>query len=136
MGQTRTFEIMYPGSFTSSDGRKISFSARDLNEMAETYSPSRQVAPLTIGHPADNKPDLGPVLSVFVYKERLHVTADFADSLLARYKEDHIKIGQLRSTCPTARATPHPVKCISAMLAFLGRQLLPLRACRRSILPA
>ncbi|EPK4468292.1 TPA: hypothetical protein RQ363_004887 [Klebsiella oxytoca] len=120
MGQTRTFEIMYPGSFTSSDGRKISFSARDLNEMAETYSPSRQVAPLTIGHPTDNKPDLGPVLSVFVYKERLHVTADFADSLFSEIQRGSYKNRSASFYLPDSPGNPTPGKMYLRHVGFLG----------------
>ncbi|PNO44173.1 hypothetical protein MC52_017245 [Klebsiella michiganensis] len=120
MGQTRTFEIMYPGSFTASDGRKISFSARDLNEMAETYSPSRQVAPLTIGHPADNKPDLGPVLSVFVYKERLHVTADFSDTLFSSIQKGLYKNRSASFYLPDSPGNPTPGKMYLRHVGFLG----------------
>jgi hypothetical protein len=123
MGQKRTFEIMCPGTFTSSDGRKTTFSERDFNEVAETYSLSRQVAPLTIGHPADNKPDLGPVLSVFVYKTRLHVTADFSDSLFSVIKSGLYKNRSASFYLPDSPGNPTPGKMYLRHVGFLGAML-------------
>lgn len=120
MGQKRTFEIMYPGTFTSSDGRRISFSVPDLNEIAETYSLSKMVAPLTIGHPADNKPDLGPVLSVFVYQERLHVSADFSDALFDGVQKGAYKNRSASFYLPDSPGNPTPGKMYLRHVGFLG----------------
>lgn len=120
MSKKRTFEIMYPGTFTAMDGRTISFSERDLNEVAESYNPASYIAPLTIGHPADNKPELGSITSVFMYNRRLHVSADFSERLFSDIKSGAYKNRSASYYLPDSPGNPVPGRMYLRHVGFLG----------------
>lgn len=66
-----TIEIMRAGTHTSSSGAPITFSAADLSLAAAAYAPERKRAVLTLGHPADNLPDLGTIDRLSLVGNRL-----------------------------------------------------------------
>lgn len=53
--------IMSAGTFAPSRGDEVTFSAEDLARIATAYSVKRRQAPLTIGHPRDDRPVVGIV---------------------------------------------------------------------------
>lgn len=52
-------EILRIGTFTDSSGKDVTFRDEDLERIAANYSPDYHEAPVTVGHPADNKPAYG-----------------------------------------------------------------------------
>lgn len=56
-----TVEIFRAGRHTSMSGYASEHSEDDLRMMAAAYAPARSRAVLTLGHPRDNRPDLGTI---------------------------------------------------------------------------
>ena len=52
-------EIFKPGTYTSVEGVKMTFSAGDMAELVETYDAATNPAPLVIGHPGMDDPAYG-----------------------------------------------------------------------------
>ena len=52
-------EIFRPGTFVSMQGDELSFSAEDLAEIASSYDPDVNPAPLVVGHPRLDAPAYG-----------------------------------------------------------------------------
>lgn len=87
-------EIFRAGTHTDSSGNQRTFSLADVQAMAASYQPQRHEAPLTLGHPTDNKPAYGWVKALQATPDgRLLMMADqidaaFADGVQAgRYKK-------------------------------------------------
>jgi hypothetical protein len=87
-------EIFRAGTHTDSSGNQRTFSLADVQAMATSYQPQRHEAPLTLGHPTDNKPAYGWVKALQATSDgRLLMMADqidaaFADGVQAgRYKK-------------------------------------------------
>lgn len=83
MNRTRDFgellegvEIMRTGTHQASSGMKLTFSVADLQALAAAYDPSFHEAPVTVGHPKDNKPSYGWVRSLSVSGNKLLATLD------------------------------------------------------------
>ncbi len=57
-------EIFKAGTQKDSSGKEKNWTEKDLDEIVSKYNPSVHEAPLTIGHPADNKPDWGWIDSI------------------------------------------------------------------------
>lgn len=69
MGAVQTFqnqpiEIFRMGTHIDSDGNKRTFTVQDVQSMASAYDPARHEAPLTLGHPASDRPAYGWVKSL------------------------------------------------------------------------
>jgi hypothetical protein len=58
-GQARSFRLFKPGTFTSVEGKKITFSEADVRQIAESYDPAADPAPLVVGHPKLEDPAFG-----------------------------------------------------------------------------
>lgn len=57
-------EIFKAGTQKDSSGKEKNWTEKDLDEIVSKYNPSVHEAPLTIGHPADNKPAWGWIDSI------------------------------------------------------------------------
>lgn len=55
MGKEKWIEIARTGTFEDSAGRLRTFTARDLDAIAQRYDPARRDAPLTFGHPSSDR---------------------------------------------------------------------------------
>lgn len=66
--------ILKPGTFTSVEGKTVSFTARDLAQIAASYDAARDPAPIVIGHPRTNDPAYGWVGSLAVRDDVLIAT--------------------------------------------------------------
>ncbi len=63
---TPTIRILRPGTFTSVEGKKITFGEAELAAIAAAYDPENDPAPLVIGHPEMDDPAWGWVGSLAV----------------------------------------------------------------------
>lgn len=57
--QAQDIEIFQAGTVTSDAGDTLTFTNRDIEEMAVCYDPKKREAPLCIGHPDNNLPAYG-----------------------------------------------------------------------------
>lgn len=62
--QSQPIEIFRMGTHIDSDGNKRTFTVQDVQSMASAYDPARHEAPLTLGHPASDRPAYGWVKSL------------------------------------------------------------------------
>ncbi len=81
----KVFQIFRAGKHTSMSGTELEFSESDLQSTALTYPPNS--APLVLGHPPDDKPVYGRVVSLFVKGSKLFAQADVGETLLRLVKE-------------------------------------------------
>lgn len=87
----RIFQIFKAGTHVSSSGNEISFSESDLKTMAAVYDPALRGAPLTIGHPKDDKPDLGRVTGLIERGGNLYAEAEVSDALVGKVRSNQFK---------------------------------------------
>ncbi|GAB1439705.1 hypothetical protein MASR2M36_24820 [Providencia sp.] len=120
MAKIYNFEIFRTGNFTAMDGRNISFSHSDLSEVADSYNPSVYLAPLTIGHPANNEPRLGEVRTMFVHGNSLYASAEFSDALKTNVKTGTYKNRSASFFMPNTPDNPRPGKFYLRHIGFLG----------------
>lgn len=59
MTDVPAINILRPGSFTSVEGKTVSFSRDDLAQIAASYDPAKDAAPIVIGHPKMADPAYG-----------------------------------------------------------------------------
>lgn len=53
---TARIEVFRPGSFTSMEGRSLTYSVADLRAIADAYDPETAPAPVVVGHPTTDAP--------------------------------------------------------------------------------
>lgn len=85
----KVFQIFRAGKHTSMQGNTTTYFEADLYRTAQTYRPNS--APLCLGHPADNKPVYGRVVSMFAKAGKLFAHADVGVGLLKAVKEGRYK---------------------------------------------
>lgn len=62
----KRIRLLYAGTFTATDGRTFTYTPADLAEIAESYDPATDPAPLVVGHPKLDTPAFGWAKSVAV----------------------------------------------------------------------
>lgn len=83
----KLLEIFRPGTFTSIEGQKITFSASDVAATVAAYDPAKHKAPLVIGHPKMDDPAYGHAVALslstnnVVLAEPANVEPAFADAV-------------------------------------------------------
>lgn len=87
-------EIFKAGSHIDSTGTARNFTVADVQKMASIYNPARHEAPMTLGHPSDDKPAYGWAKSLTATEDgRLLMMMDQVDAKFAegvqtgRYKK-------------------------------------------------
>lgn len=120
MAQVRNLEIFRPGTFTAMDGREVTFSEQQLNEVAGTYNPQLFKSPLTVGHPKDNKPHLGDVLAVYMHNNHLSIAAEFSDELFDGIQSGSYKNRSASFYLPDSPGNPTPGRFYLRHVGFLG----------------
>jgi hypothetical protein len=121
MNNTPGIEIFRAGTHVAVDGREITFSAADVDELAATYDPALSEAPMVVGHPQINAPAYGWAKSLaakdgVLYAEPHQVDAAFAEMVNAgRYKKRSASI-YLADT----PGNPTPGKLYLRHIGFLG----------------
>lgn len=122
--ERQPIEIFKAGIHTDTTGNQRSFSVADVQAMATCYSAARHEAPLTLGHPGDDKPAYGWVKALQATADgRLLMTAKqvdpaFAESVqLGRYKKRSASFYP-----PNAPVNPAPGQWYLRHVAWLGAQ--------------
>lgn len=116
-------EIFRAGRHTDDAGVVHAFSEADLDGMAASYDPALREAPLTVGHPQDNRPAYGWVKSVRRTAAGLaidphQVEPQFAEMVAAgRFKKRSASFYP-----PQSPANPTPGRWYLRHVAFLGAQ--------------
>ena len=59
MDRTRTIRIMRPGTFTSVEGKSVTFGPAELQAIVDGYDATSDPAPLVVGHPKMDDPAYG-----------------------------------------------------------------------------
>lgn len=115
-------EIFKTGTHTDGNGVARTFSLSDVQSMASCYSTSKHEAPLTLGHPSDDKPAYGWVKSLQTTDDgRLLMSARQLDSAFA----ENVQSGRYKKRSaafypPEHVANPVPGKWYLRHVACLG----------------
>ena len=86
---TKFFKIFRAGTHRAMAGQTITFSDKEVSDIATYYPLGVKKAPLVLGHPGSNGPALGVVLSLHEKHGALFASADSSDELtnLVRAKQ-------------------------------------------------
>ena len=82
-GASRPITIFRTGTFTSVEGRVVSFSADDLDAIVESYEPDSDPAPFVVGHPTMDAPAYGWAGGLLTDGEKLMAMPDRVDASFA-----------------------------------------------------
>lgn len=98
-------EIFRAGSQTDNTGNPQNFTLADVQAIAACYDPAKHEAPLTLGHPSDNKPAYGWVRSLQAMPDgRLMMLADQIDPAFA----EGVKSGRFKKRSSSFYPPNHP----------------------------
>lgn len=116
-----TIRIFKPGSFTSVDGSRHSFSRDDLVQAAAAYDPAGDPAPLVIGHPAIDHPAYGWATGLRLEGDELIADVDQVEPGFA----ETVNAGRYRKVSasfypPTHHGNPKPGSWYLKHIGFLG----------------
>lgn len=116
-----TIRIFKPGSFTSVDGSRHSFSRDDLVQAAAAYDPEGDPAPLVIGHPAIDHPAYGWATGLRLEGDELIADVDQVEPGFA----ETVNAGRYRKVSasfypPTHHGNPKPGSWYLKHIGFLG----------------
>lgn len=84
-------EILRTGTFTASNGKDVSFTDDDLTRIASNYTPEHHEAPVTIGHPVDNRPAYGWVKALKASGGKLMASLDLTPEFMETVKQGLFK---------------------------------------------
>lgn len=99
-----TIEICKPGSFTSAEGKKISFTLADLSAMVAAYDPVLNQAPAVVGHPQMDDPAFAWADSLQFADDRVTATFEQVDASFAEMIAD----GRFKKVSPQFYPPEHP----------------------------
>lgn len=113
--------ILRPGSFTSVEGVKVSFSAADLVQIAKSYKPETDKAPIVVGHPKTNDPAFGWIGSLAMQGDVLTaVPSEIAPSLAEAVRAGHYRKVSAQLYQPGDPNSPDPSGFYLRHVGFLG----------------
>ena len=119
----KRLHILRAGTHIDSAGRKHTFSATDIADVAESYDPALHEAPLVVGHPRDDKPAYGLIASLSAESDDLYahpkqVHRDFAEMVRdGRFPKISASLYP-----PGAAPNPTPGRWHLRHVGFLGAQ--------------
>jgi hypothetical protein len=118
----KPIEIFKPGSFTAMNGQRYTFTAQQVQELADTYNPDFADAPLVVGHPKLTSPRFGRAGRLYVNDagvlcaDAVDVVPEFAEAVKAKqYPKVSASI-----YLPDAPGNPTPGKHYLRHIGFLG----------------
>lgn len=79
----KLMQIFRAGTQRDMSGREMTFSQADIQGIARSYSTRTRPAPLTIGHPENDRPVYGEVTGLFVKGEKLYAQANVDTDMVA-----------------------------------------------------
>lgn len=121
MDQKPAIRILKPGTFTSVEGKQITFGAKELQAIADGYDPASDPAPLVIGHPQMDDPAWGWVGSLSIENGELVAHPDTIEAGFAERvrKGDYRKVSA-RLYEPDNPHNPKPGSFYLKHIGFLG----------------
>jgi hypothetical protein len=119
--QTRTVEILKPGTFTDVNGRTVSFSAADVAELVDSYDAAVDQAPAVVGHPKTDDPAYAWAQSLSLEGECAVAEIGEIDAAFA----EMVSAGRFKRISPAIYprehpANPTPGKYYLKHIGFLG----------------
>lgn len=120
-GGAKSFPIFRAGDFVSAEGKAVSFTAADLQAIADSYDASKDPAPLVVGHPRLDHPAYGWVGKLEVEGDALVARADQVEPSFA----ETVNAGRYRKISaqfypPEHSANPVPGQYYLKHVGFLG----------------
>ncbi|OFJ46403.1 hypothetical protein BA896_021865 [Janthinobacterium lividum] len=118
----KPIEIFRPGSFVAMNGQTYTFTAQQVQELADTYNPAFSDAPLVVGHPKLTSPRFGHAGTLFVNAagvlcaDAADVVPEFAEAVNAK----HYPKVSASIYLPDAPGNPTPGKHYLRHIGFLG----------------
>lgn len=114
-------KIARPGTFTSVEGKDVTFTRRDFEDAIEAYDPKSDPAPLVIGHPRLEDPAYGWVERLKFIGDDLAVEAGDVEPAFA----EAVNAGRYRKVSaqwylPTHPHNPRPGRLSLKHVGFLG----------------
>lgn len=129
--QAAALEIFKAGTHVSEDGRTLTLSAAEVQEIADSYDRDLSEAPIVIGHPVTDHPAYGWANTLRVQDGRLfaephQVEPQFAELVNAgRYKKISASI-----YLPDSPGNPKPGKHYLKHIGFLGAAVPAVKGMR------
>lgn len=113
--------IFRSGSHTAVDGRALNFTAADLQQIAASYDPANDGAPLVVGHPSIDAPAYGWAKSLSVEGDTLYAVPDQVDAQFA----EMVNAGRFKKISssvylPDSPGNPKPGQLYLRHIGFLG----------------
>jgi len=104
-------------------GESVSFTERDLDEVVQSYDPTRHEAPIVVGHPRTDSPAYGWVRTLARNGAALEATVDQLDPAFAEL----VEAGRFKKVSasfyrPESPSNPTPGKWHLRHVGFLGAQ--------------
>ena len=113
--------ILRPGSFTSTEGVRVSFSHADLAQIASSYNADRDPAPIVVGHPKINDPAFGWIGSLSMEGDTLvAVPSEVAPSFAEAVQAGHYRKVSAQLYQPGDPNSPAPTGWYLRHVGFLG----------------
>lgn len=110
-----------PGDLTAHDGRQVSFSAADLQEIVDSYDPALSRAPMVVGHPDLDKPAYGWAKALTVEDGLLVAEGDQVEAQFAQMVNDGRFPNRSASIyLPNSPGNPKPGSHYLKHIGFLG----------------
>lgn len=116
-------EIFRAGRHTAMSGESVSFTERELDQVVQSYDPSRHEAPIVVGHPRADAPAYGWVRGLTRKGAALEATVDQVDPAFAEL----VSLGRFKKVSasfyrPDSPSNPTPGKWHLRHVGFLGAQ--------------
>lgn len=112
--------IFKAGTHTAMNGARLAFSEGDLSRTAAAYSPRAHVAPLVLGHPAQDAPAYGSVLSLQASGGNLVAEANVGEELTKMVRDGKYLRVSSSFYSPDAPGNPMPGVFYLRHVGFLG----------------
>ncbi|QOK91991.1 hypothetical protein HF908_11190 [Ralstonia pseudosolanacearum] len=116
----KLFQIFRAGTFTAMSGKQMTFSEGDLHNMASAFDPQRRSAPLVLGHPESDQPEMGQAQKLLVKGGKLYVLALVGEVLDALVNSGRYKKISAAFIEPFASNNPTPKAYYLKHVGFLG----------------
>jgi hypothetical protein len=116
----RGFQCFAAGTHTDSAGTTITFTARNLEQIAEDYDPAAASAPLVLGHPKGDAEELGHVAGLVAHGGKLFALAEVSDALISAVRAGRYRNVSASFYTPGSAGNPVGPRYYLRHIGFLG----------------
>ncbi|WP_076591987.1 hypothetical protein [Herminiimonas arsenitoxidans] len=119
---TKPIEIFKPGSYVAMNGKRYTYTAADVADMAASYDPKLADAPFVVGHPKLTSPRYGHAARLFINDAGVLCAegADVAPEFAQAVADKHYPKVSASIYEPDAAGNPSPGKHYIRHIGFLG----------------